>query len=255
MAGMLEGKAVLITGGGGGIGRATALICAREGARVVAADISAERAQETVSLINANGGQALSASGDVTDAGHVASLIATAVKAYGRVDCAFNNAGIGPFQVGVGGKKTAEWPEDSFRRMIDVNLTSVWMCMRAEIEQMMKQGGGSIVNTASVAGLVGLETACGYVAAKHGVVGLTKTAALDYAQDGIRVNSVCPGYIETDMTKQTMIKRGDVVIERTPVGRMGQASEIAEMVAWLFSDRASFATGGNFNVDGGYFAR
>lgn len=139
--------------------------------------------------------------------------------------------------------------------MIDVNLKSVWLCMRAELKQFEKQGtGGAIVNTASIAGLHGLPTSSLYVAAKHGVVGLTKTAAIEYATDNIRVNSVCPGYIETDMTKDTMARRGDQILARVPAKRMGVPKEIAEMVCWLASDRASFVTGANYNVDGGFVA-
>jgi len=206
-------------------------------------------------MINAAGGQALSIECDVTDGAAVNAMIQAVVDAYGRLDCAFNNAGIAGFQVGAVGKKTADWPEDGVDKMIDVNLKSVWLCMRAELKQFEKQGtGGAIVNTASIAGLHGLPTSSLYVAAKHGVVGLTKTAAIEYATDNIRVNSVCPGYIETDMTKDTMARRGDQILARVPAKRMGVPKEIAEMVCWLASDRASFVTGANYNVDGGFVA-
>jgi NAD(P)-dependent dehydrogenase (short-subunit alcohol dehydrogenase family) len=254
MAGMLDGKTALITGGGRGIGRATALLFAKEGARVVASDVSAEGAAETVAMINKAGGQALAIGGDVTKPGDVAAMIQRTLDAYGRIDCAFNNAGIAAYQVGAAGKKTADWSEEAFDRMIAVNLKGVWLCMRAEIEQMVKQKGGVIVNTASIAGLVGLETSSAYVASKHGVIGLTKTAAIEYAKDGLRVNAVCPGFIETDMTRDTMSRRGDQILARVPVRRMGTAQEIAEMVCWLCSDRAAFTTGVAFNVDGGYIA-
>jgi len=255
MAGMLEGKTALITGGARGIGREAALLFAAEGARVVASDLNAEGAAETVSLINAAGGQALSIECDVTDSAAVNAMVQAVVDAYGRLDCAFNNAGIAGFQVGAVGKKTADWPEDGVDKMIDVNLKSVWLCMRAELKQFEKQGtGGAIVNTASIAGLHGLPTSSLYVAAKHGVVGLTKTAAIEYATDNIRVNSVCPGYIETDMTKDTMARRGDQILARVPAKRMGVPKEIAEMVCWLASDRASFVTGASYNVDGGFVA-
>lgn len=255
MAGMLEGKTALITGGARGIGREAALLFAAEGARVVASDLNAEGAAETVAMINQAGGQALSVECDVTDGAAVNAMVQSVIDAYGRLDCAFNNAGIAGFQVGAQGQKTADWPEDGVDKMIDVNLKSVWLCMRAELKQFEKQGsGGAIVNTASIAGLHGLPTSSLYVAAKHGVVGLTKTAAIEYAPNNIRVNSVCPGYIETDMTKDTMARRGDQILARVPAKRMGVPREIAEMVCWLASDRASFVTGANYNVDGGFVA-
>ncbi len=254
MAGQLDGKAALITGGGGGIGRATALIFAREGARVAVADAVAEAAQQTVALVNAAGGQAMSLGGDVTDSAAVQAMIKSVVSAYGRLDVAFNNAGIAGYQVGAAGKLTHEWADDSFDRMIAVNLRGVWLCMKHEIIQMQAQGGGRIVNTGSIAGLIGLPTSSAYVAAKHGVLGLTKTAALEYAKDNIRVNAVCPGYIETRMTEDTMRRRGEELMGRVPFGRMGKPEEIGEMVLWLSSDRSSYVTGGCYNVDGGYMA-
>lgn len=254
MAGLLDGKTALITGGARGIGRATALLFAREGARVMVADASGDGAGETVALINAAGGQAVSHVADVTKPTEVANMVAATVKTFGRLDCAFNNAGISGWQIGAGGKKTAEWSEEAFDRMIAVNLKGVWLCMREELQQMTAQGGGAIVNTASVAGLVGLPTSSIYVAAKHGVVGLTKTAAIEYATNGIRVNAVAPGYIETDMTKDVMARRGEQIMAQTPAKRMGTALEIAEMVCWLCSDRASYVTGATYNVDGGFVA-
>ena len=254
MAGLLEGKSALITGGGGGIGRATALIFAREGARIAVADANIDAAAETVAQVNAAGGQAMSLSGDVTDSGAVQAMINTVVSAYGRIDCAFNNAGIAGYQVNASGKKTHEWADDSFDRMIAVNLRGVWLCMKHEIQHMLAQGGGVIVNTGSIAGLIGLPTSSAYVAAKHGVLGLTKTAALEYATDKIRVNAVCPGYIETKMTEDTMRRRGAELMQKVPFGRMGKPEEIGEMVLWFCSDRASYVTGACYNVDGGYMA-
>lgn len=254
MAGLLEGKSALITGGGGGIGRATALIFAREGARVAVADANIDAATETVAQVNAAGGQAMSLSGDVTDSAAVQAMIKTVISAYGRIDCAFNNAGIAGYQVNASGKKTHEWADDSFDRMIAVNLRGVWLCMKHEIQHMLAQGGGVIVNTGSIAGLIGLPTSSAYVAAKHGVLGLTKTAALEYATDKIRVNAVCPGYIETKMTEDTMRRRGAELLQKVPVGRMGRPEEIGEMVLWFCSDRASYVTGACYNVDGGYMA-
>jgi NAD(P)-dependent dehydrogenase (short-subunit alcohol dehydrogenase family) len=254
MAGMLQGKTALITGGGSGIGRATSLLFAREGARVAVADMSEDSAKATVGMINAAGGQAMSILVDVTSAAQVQAMIDTTVAAFGRLDCAYNNAGIAGYQVGASGKRTAEWSEDAFDRMIAVNLKGVWLCMKSELEQMVKQGGGSIVNTASIAGLVGLPTSSAYVASKHGVVGLTKTAALEYAGDNIRVNAVCPGYIETPMTRDTMSRRGAELMAMVPFHRMGKPEEIAEMVCWFCSDRASYVSGSAYNVDGGYMA-
>ena len=254
MAGLLEGKSALITGGGGGIGRATSLAFAREGARVAVADASEQTARETVALINAAGGQAMTLTGDVTNAVTVEAMVKSVVTSYGRLDCAFNNAGIAGFQVDAAGKKTADWSEASFDRMIGVNLKGVWLCMKYELPQMIAQGGGAIVNTASIAGLIGLPTSSAYVAAKHGVVGLTKTAALEYADDKVRVNAVCPGYIETNMTADTMRRRGAEIMAKVPFNRMGKPEEIAEMVVWLCSDRASYVSGAAYNVDGGYMA-
>ncbi len=259
MSGLLDGKTALVTGGGGGIGRATALAMAREGARVAVADYMADGAAGTVAQINAGGGQAITLTGDVTSEKTVKTMLDDTLVAFGRLDCAFNNAGIAPYQVDASGKKTHEWSEESFDRMIAVNLKSVWLCMRAEINQFLAQGangrgGGAIVNTGSIAGLIGLQTSSAYVAAKHGVLGLTKTAALEYAEQNIRVNAVCPGFIKTRMTEDSMRRRGDKIMAQIPAGRMGNPEEIAEMVVWLCSDRASYVTGACYNVDGGWMA-
>jgi NAD(P)-dependent dehydrogenase (short-subunit alcohol dehydrogenase family) len=261
MAGILEGRVALVTGGGGGIGRAAALAMAREGAKVAVADFDAAAAHDTVAQIDAigalgaaAGGQAITLAGDVSRGEDVRAMIADTVTAFGRLDCAFNNAGIAGYQVDAVGQKTADWSEESFDRMIEVNLKGVWLCMKEEIPQMLSQGGGAIVNTASIAGLVGLQTSSAYVAAKHGVIGLTKTAAIEYADANIRVNAVCPGFIETRMTASAMQRRGEQILAAIPFGRLGQPGEIAEMVAWLCSDRASYVTGAAYNVDGGWMA-
>ena len=254
MAGILEGKTALITGAGGGIGRAASLAFAREGARVACADANRDAASDTVAMVNAVGGQALSLGGDVTDDAAVQGLIRATLEAYGRLDCAFNNAGIAGYQVDAAGKRTAEWSEAAFDRMIGVNLKGVWLCMKHELLHMAAHGGGAIVNTGSIAGLVGLPTSSAYVAAKHGVLGLTKTAAIEYAADRIRVNAVCPGYIRTKMTEEVMARRGEALMAMIPFHRMGTPEEIAELVAWLCSDRASYVTGACYNVDGGYMA-
>ena len=251
----LEGKSALVTGGASGIGRATALAFAREGARVAVADIMQDAAQRTVTEIEAIGGQALAIACDITDDDAVKAMIARAVDAFGGLDCAFNNAGIAPYQVNAGGQKIADVAPEAWRRLIDVNLTGVWLCLRHEVAQMRAQGsGGVIINTASILGLVGSASSSAYVAAKHGVVGLTKTAAADHAEDNIRVNAVCPGYIETPMTEETMRRRGERILARVPMARMGQANEIAEAVVWLCSPKASFVTGVSWAVDGGYTA-
>jgi NAD(P)-dependent dehydrogenase (short-subunit alcohol dehydrogenase family) len=254
MAGLLEGKSVLITGGGGGIGRATALAVAREGGQIAVADIAIDAARETVARVNAAGGQAIALSSEVTREADVRAMVESVVGAYGRLDCAFNNAGIAGYQVDAAGKKTADWSEEAFDRMIAVNLKGVWLCMRHELKQMEAQGGGAIVNTGSIAGLAGLPTSSAYVAAKHGVVGLTKTAALEYAAANIRVNAVCPGFIKTRMTEDTMRRRGEAILAQVPFRRMGEPEEIAEMVVWLCSDRASYVSGAAYNVDGGWMA-
>jgi NAD(P)-dependent dehydrogenase (short-subunit alcohol dehydrogenase family) len=254
MTGMLDGKVALVTGGGNGIGREAALAFAREGARVAVADYDGEAAGETVALINRNGGQAISLSGDVTVAAQVKAMLDGTIAAYGRIDCAFNNAGIAGHQVEAAGQLTHEWSEASFDRMIAVNLKGVWLCMKQEIPLLRANGGGVIVNTASISGLIGLRTSSAYVAAKHGVIGLTKSAAIEYAEEGIRVNAVCPGYITTRMTAPTGDARRDAIIARTPMRRFGEPSEIAEMVVWLCSDRASYVTGAAYEVDGGLTA-
>ncbi len=251
---LLLGKAALVTGGGNGIGAATALAMAREGARLVVADIEREQADATVAAINAAGGQALAAGGDVTRSDDVAALVAQTLSAYGRLDCAFNNAGIAPYQLGAQGRTTAEWSEEAFDRMIAVNLKSVWLCMKHQLPAMQAGGGGSIVNTASIAGLVGLRFSSAYVAAKHAVVGLTRAAALEYGAEGIRINAVCPGYVETRMTETSRSIFGDRLVASTPLGRLGNPPEIAELVVWLCSDRASFVHGAAYAADGGWTA-
>ena len=253
MAGLTEGKVALVTGAGSGIGRATALVFAREGAKVVVSDIVVEGGQETVQQIEAAGGEAIFVKADVSQAADVETLIAKTVETYGRLDCAFNNAGI------EGGMKlTIDCTKEEFDRTIAVNLTGVWLCMKYEIQQMLSQGGGAIVNTASAAGLVGFPGLPDYVASKHGVVGLTKTAALEYAKSGIRVNAVCPGVIQTPMVERgAQLSPGfdELALSMEPVGRFGQPAEVGEAVVWLCSDAASFVTGIPMQVDGGLVAQ
>ena len=254
MPGLLQGKTALITGASSGIGRAAALVCAREGARVLVADVTEEAGAETVKLIRDTGGEATFARCDVSRAADVEALVATAAKQFGRLDCAYNNAGIS-------GKiaRTADETEEGFDRIMAINLRGVWLCMKYEILQMMKQEkGGAIVNTASAAGLVGSHGMSAYTASKHGVVGLTKTAALEYARHNIRVNAVCPGVIDTPMVGGIVgshPRLKDILVSAEPIARMGKPTEIAEAVAWLLSDYASFVTGCAMPVDGALTAR
>lgn len=254
MSGFLQGKVALVTGGGNGIGREAALAFAREGASVAVADLEKESASATVDLVNKAGGQAIALSGDVTKSDQVKAMVDGTLSAFGKLDCAFNNAGIAGYQVDAFNKLTHEWSEESFDRMVAVNLKGVWLSMKHELTAMLAAGGGAIVNTASIAGLRGLRTSSAYVAAKHGVIGLTKTAAMEYARQGIRVNAVCPGYIVTRMTAAVREDRADAIIQRTPQGRFGEPKEIAEAVVWLCSDRASYVNGAAYEVDGGYSA-
>jgi NAD(P)-dependent dehydrogenase (short-subunit alcohol dehydrogenase family) len=254
MTRLLEGKSALVTGGGSGIGRATCIAMAREGARVTVADLPGPGAGETVDFIRAAGGEAQPVIADVTRPDQIAAMVAAAVSAYGRLDCAHNNAGIAAVHVGAGGLRVGDISQDSWDRMLAVNLTGVWLCMKHELAEMERQGGGAIVNTSSIAGLVGLPGSNAYVAAKHGVIGLTKAAAIDHAEAGIRVNAVCPGYTETSMIGEAMARRGDHILSTVPMRRLGSPDDIAEAVVWLCSDRSAFITGTTVAVDGGYTA-
>ena len=253
MAGQLDGKVALITGAGSGIGRASALAFAREGAKVAVADIVVEGGEETVRMVKEAGGEAFFIKVDVANAADVEAMVNAVVDTYGRIDCAYNNAGIEGRLA-----STDEYPEDVFDKVIDINLTGVWLCMKYELPHMLKQGSGAIVNTASGAGLIGVAGMSAYVASKHGVVGLTKTAALEYAKSGIRVNSVCPGLIQTPMVERITADQpqlGEALVAAEPVGRTGKPEEIAESVVWLSSDAASFVTGHAMSVDGGFVAQ
>jgi NAD(P)-dependent dehydrogenase (short-subunit alcohol dehydrogenase family) len=276
MGGILEGKVVIITGAAQGIGRAAALVFGREGAKVVTADIQHEAGEQTAAAVRAAGGVACFVPCDVTHAGQVEALVAEAVARYGRLDCAFNNAGC-EFDFA----PTLECSEENFDRSIAVNLKGTWLCMRAEMRQMLAQkGGGAIVNTASVAGVVAERGYPAYAAAKAGVIQLTRTAAVEYAAAGIRVNAVCPGVIETPMIERALSKMNyhgmvpgaprvplaswftEQLMEfppakkmmlklLAPVGRPGQPEEIAEAAAFLCSDKATYMTGQMMIIDGG----
>jgi NAD(P)-dependent dehydrogenase (short-subunit alcohol dehydrogenase family) len=250
MAGLVAGKVALVTGGGSGIGRQACLVFSREGAQVVVCDVALEGGQETVSQIEQAGGQATFIRADVAQAAEVEALVAKTVETYGRLDCAYNNAGIAGQTA-----RVADDSEQNWQRILSINLKGVWLCLKYEIAHMLQQGGGAIVNTASDAGLIGLKRAGAYVASKHGVVGLTKTAALEYAKSNIRVNAVCPGPIDTPMLRGASERVIDAMAAAQPNGRLGQPREIAEAAVWLCSDAASFVTGHPMPVDGGYIAQ
>lgn len=246
------GKVVLVTGAAGGIGRAAALAFGRAGASVVVSDITAAGGEETVQMIAQAGGVAMFVKADVSRDADVAALVAQTVAAYGRLDCAFNNAGIEEEK-----KPLAECEEEMFDRIMRVNVKGAWLCMKHEIRQMLTQGSGAIVNTASVAGLVGAPLQPVYAGSKHAVVGMTKTAAAEYGRAGIRINSVCPGVIRTAMLDRALErepKRAKSIVKVHPIGRLGEAEEIASAVLWLCSDGASFVTGHQLAVDGGLTA-
>src|SRR5216684_3212725 len=253
MPGLVQGKIVLVTGGGSGIGRATALKLTQEGATVMIADYVQEGGERTVKMIKDSGGTASFIHADVSVTKQVEAMVAKTVETYGRIDGAFNNAGIEGRMA-----TTVETTEETFDRTIAINLKGVWLCMKYEIPQMLKQGGGSIVNTASVAGLVGFEGLPAYNASKGGVVQLTRTAALEFATKNIRVNCVCPGVIRTPMVERLLDNRSfteEQLNAGEPVGRMGKPEEIAEGVMWLLSDASSFVTGHPLVVDGAWVAR
>ncbi len=253
MAASMSGKVALVTGAGSGIGRATAYRFAREGARVVVADIVVEGGQATADKICRDGGEAVFVKADVSKSGEVAELVHTAVARFGRLDFAHNNAGIEGAQF-----PTADYPEDAFDKVISINLKGVWLCMKYEIPVMLKQGKGAIVNTSSVAGLAGFAGLTAYTASKHAVAGMTKVAALEYAKQGLRINAVCPGVIRTPMIDRFLggSKEAEAAFTALePVGRFGEPEEIAEAVVWLCSDAASFVTGLPMPVDGAFIAQ
>lgn len=245
-----EGKIALVTGAASGIGRATALAFASEGAKVVLGDIEMEGGAETLRMIKQGGGDAILVEADVSDEGGVEAMVKKAVEVYGRLDCAFNNAGIG------GGEMipTADYTAENWDRVLSVNLKGVWLCMKYEIRQMLNQGGGVIVNMAAAGGLVGMEGLSAYIASKSGVIGLTKTAALEYATAGIRINAVCPGVVRT-ANLERLPEAEALMAPLQPMGRIGAPQEIAGAVLWLCSDTATYVTGHPLVVDGGTLAQ
>lgn len=249
---MLKDKVALITGGSSGIGRAVALAWAREGAKVVVSDVDRGGGEETVGQVRTAGGEAIFIAADVGKPEECEALVRGAVEKFGRLDIACNNAGIGGPQA-----PTADYPLDGWAQVIGINLSGVFYGMKYQLPTMLKNGGGAIINMASILGAVGFAGAPAYAAAKHGVVGLTQTAALEYSAQGVRINAVGPGFIHTPMISALEDNKAvnDMLVAAHPIGRLGRAEEVAELVLWLSSEKASFVTGAYYPVDGGYIAR
>jgi NAD(P)-dependent dehydrogenase (short-subunit alcohol dehydrogenase family) len=248
----LQGKIGLVTGGTSGIGRETAVLFAKAGAKVVVAGRREPEGKKTIDLVHAAGGEGLFVEADVSKASEMDALIQKTVQRFGRLDIAFNNAGIEGVWVPIISQSEADWD-----RTIDTNLKGVWLCLKYEIRQMLKQGcGGAIVNMASISGLMGSAGAAAYTASKHGVIGLTKAAALETARHRIRINAVCPATVETPMSERLFgaPEIHKAVLSYHPIGRFGKPAEIAEAVVWMCSDRASFMTGQSMVLDGGFLA-
>jgi NAD(P)-dependent dehydrogenase (short-subunit alcohol dehydrogenase family) len=249
----LAGKVALVTGGGGGIGRATSLAYAREGARVAVVDIDPRAARSVAEAISALGGETIAIATDVSNSEQVAAMVDQVVARFGRLDIAFNNAGIE-----IEHEPLAKTSEETFDKLMSVNVKGVWLCMKYEIMQMLKQGGGAIVNTSSIGGLVGAPRQPIYGATKHAVLGLTKAAAVEYGRKGIRINAVCPGVIRTEMMERAIERdprRKSYIEQAHPIGRVGEAEDIANAVVFLSSDDAAFVIGHSMAVDGGFTAR
>ncbi|WP_324721282.1 SDR family NAD(P)-dependent oxidoreductase [Salinimicrobium sp. HB62] len=246
----MEGKVVIITGAASGIGEATALLFGKEGAKVVVSDINIEAGKEVVNRIEKSGGTASFFKADVASAAENKSLVDFAIKTYGRLDVAVNNAGIGGEA-----NKIVDMSLEGWHRVIDVNLHSIFYGMKYQIEAMLKTGQGSIVNISSILGSVGFEGSVGYVAAKHAAIGMTRNAALEYSSQNIRINAVGPAFIDTPLLDQIDDDIKKQLISLHPIGRLGRSQEVAELILWLGSDKSSFATGAYYPIDGGYLAR
>lgn len=249
----LKNKVVIITGAASGIGAASALAFAREGASVVVADLQIARGEELVSRIQAEDGKAIFVKCDVSLESDIKNMVAKTIETFGHLSCAFNNAGIEGESA-----DTTMCTNENWEKTININLRGVWLCMKYQIPEMLKNGGGSIVNCSSIAGIVGFVGTPAYSASKHGVIGLTQTAALEYASKNIRVNAICPGVIQTPMVERFThgeAQANKALIEGEPLGRMGQPEEIAQVALWLCSDASSFVTGHPLVADGGWVAR
>ena len=248
---LLKDKVAIVTGAASGIGKSTALLFAKEGAKVVVSDIAEDEGKKVVNEINDNGGEALFVKADTSKIKDHKNVIEKIINAFGKLDIAVNNAGIGGPQ-----EKVGEYPIGGWDKVIAINLSGVFYGMKQQISAMLESGGGSIINMASILGSVGTPGSSAYVAAKHGVLGLTKAAALEYAQENIRINSVGPGYINTPLVQNSLDKETIEALKAShPVGRLGEPEEIAELVVWLASDKSSFVTGSYYPVDGGYLAQ
>lgn len=251
--GTLEGKVVVITGAATGIGRASAELMAREGASIVIGDVNEIDAAETTKLINEKGGEAIFVKTNVSDESDVENLVNIVVEKYGRLDCAFNNAGIEGALAPTSDHREADW-----NKVIDINLKGVFLCMKHQIRAMLGTGGGCVVNTASALGKVACPNMPAYVASKHGVIGVTRAAALEYSRHGVRINAIAPGVIETPMMRDRVFDQApeaeEALLAMHPIGRFGRPEEIAEAVRWLCSDAATFVTGEVLSVDGGFVA-
>jgi NAD(P)-dependent dehydrogenase (short-subunit alcohol dehydrogenase family) len=246
----LNGKVAIVTGAAKGIGESTALLFAKEGAKVVVSDVDMENGRAVVKKIDENGGKAIFVMADASKPKDHEELVTKTVEVFGKLDIAVNNAGIGgPLA------KTAEYPIDGWDDVIKLNLSGVFYGTKCQIAEMLKNGGGNIVNISSILGQVGTANSPAYVAAKHGIIGLTKTAAIEYAKENIRVNAVGPGYIKTPLLDGLDDETLEYLVGLHPIGRLGEPEEVAELILWLASDKASFVTGNYYAVDGGYLAK